>query len=203
MKYFFLLLTTSVIFLLSCEETSNTPFYEEAPFPDQPVYGERTDFIQYQFNENTYFYKENANTTVNAIDQNGTFRFSYQRSEQLDNPVQLSFTAPKVRETEFNNVNNSNVSFKPSLGTVWAIKAQGNQLYAGGNFGTAGTIFANHIAMWDGNIWQTVGQGLNGRVRVISIAPNGDLYVGGDFTRADGNVARRIAKWDGSDEQCY
>lgn len=73
-----------------------------------------------------------------------------------------------------------------------------NNLYAGGNFTTAGGVAANYIAKWDGSAWSALGTGMNLGVLVIAIGPDGSVYAGGDSTTAGGIAANRIAKWNGS-----
>ena len=41
-----------------------------------------------------------------------------------------------------------------------AVDASGN-LYAGGNFTTAGGVTANYIAKWNGTSWSALGSGMN------------------------------------------
>lgn len=80
--------------------------------------------------------------------------------------------------------------------------AGGFDLYAGGNFTTAGGVTANRIAKWNGTTWSALGTGCNAWVESIAFADNGaggyDVYAGGQFTTAGGLSANAIAKWDGS-----
>jgi hypothetical protein len=79
-------------------------------------------------------------------------------------------------------------------------------LYAGGDFDTAGTVLANNIAKWDGNAWSALGCGiehvvdLDGQTGVFSLAvdKNDNLYVGGGFDAAGETPANYIARRDGS-----
>ena len=86
-------------------------------------------------------------------------------------------------------------------GTVNAIAVQGNLVYVGGSFTTAGGIPANRIAMWTGGNWSPLGtgsaNGVGGTVNAI-LADGADIYVGGSFTTAGGSTARGAAKWNGS-----
>jgi len=70
-------------------------------------------------------------------------------------------------------------------------------LYAGGQFFTAGGTSAFRIAKWDGSAWSALGTGMNGTVWAVALS-GGDLYAGGDFTTAGGTSASNIAKWNGS-----
>ena len=76
----------------------------------------------------------------------------------------------------------------------------GTNLYAGGDFTTAGGVTANNIAKWDGSAWSALGSGMScWRSYVYALAVSGtNLYAGGEFTTAGGVSANSIAKWDGS-----
>ena len=80
---------------------------------------------------------------------------------------------------------------------VAALAVSGADLYAGGNFYTAGGEVANCIAKWNGTAWSALASGLNGIVKTLAIS-GPDLYVGGRFTAAGDVTANRIAKWNGS-----
>ena len=87
---------------------------------------------------------------------------------------------------------------------VNALAVNGNNVYVGGAFTTAGGNAANYVARWTDSLlllWWTLGSGAANGVNgnVYTLALNGsDVYVGGPFTAAGGNAASRIAKWDGS-----
>jgi hypothetical protein len=88
--------------------------------------------------------------------------------------------------------------FHPYPG-VHALAVSGSDLYAGGDFDTAGGIAASSIAKWDGNGWSALGSGMGTYGFVYALAVSGsNLYAGGSFTTAGGNAANNIAKWDGS-----
>ena len=81
-----------------------------------------------------------------------------------------------------------------SLVAVMALAVSGTNLYAGGQFTTAGGVPANNIAKWDGNAWSALGSGMDVDVYVL-VANGTNLYAGGDFSMAGANG---IAKWNGS-----
>ena len=78
-----------------------------------------------------------------------------------------------------------------------AMDHEGN-LYAGGEFTTAGGIAANYVAKWNGMAWTNLGSGTGGKIRALITDSSGNLYAGGVFTNAGGVAANNIAKWDGS-----
>ena len=80
-----------------------------------------------------------------------------------------------------------------------AFDSSGN-LYAGGDFTTAGGVAANGIAQWDGSSWSALGSGLGNAVRALAVDSSGNLYAGGAFTTAGGVTANRIVKWVGFED---
>ena len=82
--------------------------------------------------------------------------------------------------------------------SVTALALDGSNLYAGGDFTTAGGVAANRVARWNGNNWTNLGSGLSGTA-VYALAHDGvNLYAGGDFTNAGGVVANNVAMWNGT-----
>ena len=84
--------------------------------------------------------------------------------------------------------------------SVNSILVYNGDLYAGGQFDTAGGMPANNIAKWDGTSWSALGLGLPGyNYIVLTLAVyNGALYAGGRFDTAGGLRANNIAKWNGT-----
>ncbi|HTV43549.1 MAG TPA: hypothetical protein VMF08_23500 [Candidatus Sulfotelmatobacter sp.] len=77
-----------------------------------------------------------------------------------------------------------------------ALEYDGTYLYAGGNFGQAGTVAANNIARWNGNAWSAMGSGFSGPVLALC-SVGGTLYAGGNFTNASLSITN-LARWNGS-----
>ena len=91
--------------------------------------------------------------------------------------------------------------YSPFIYTL-AADNRGN-VYAGGQFSTAGGINAENIARWNGETWSELGGGIQSgekiKAAVISIvADGGNVYVGGNFQAAGGNPMGSIAKWNGT-----
>ena len=80
---------------------------------------------------------------------------------------------------------------------VYALAVSGTDLYAGGDFATAGGVSANRIAKWNGNAWSALGPGMDGSVTALAVSAT-NLYAGGYFTTTGGVTANYIAKWNGS-----
>ena len=79
-----------------------------------------------------------------------------------------------------------------------AVDVSGN-LYAWGDFTTAGGVAAQNIAKWDGMAWSALGSGISGPVSAVAVDGSGSVYAGGDFATAEGVPVNNIAKWDGSE----
>ena len=73
----------------------------------------------------------------------------------------------------------------------FALGVAGNgDVYAGGDFTTAGGAAANRIARWNGTAWSPLGTGVSNVVNGLTVGPTGKLYVGGAFTTTgDGSKA--------------
>jgi N-acetylneuraminic acid mutarotase len=89
-------------------------------------------------------------------------------------------------------------------GGVYALLADGRDLYAGGGFtrpGDMSAIILNHIARYDTTIpgWHPLpNQGLDSDVHALMVS-GGDLYVGGKFIRTDSGAVtnlNHIARYD-------
>ena len=82
-------------------------------------------------------------------------------------------------------------------------RRDGEDLYAGGSFQTAGGLRVNNVAGWDGSSWSALGNGVDGTVYALgtfddSSGEGCSLYAGGDFRTAGETSAKFIARWDGS-----
>lgn len=83
-------------------------------------------------------------------------------------------------------------------GQVLAMVADNGLLYGAGSFLTASGLNVNRIAVWDGQQWSALGNGMNSTVRALAIDENGNLYAGGDFITADSLYVNHIAVWNGN-----
>jgi len=77
---------------------------------------------------------------------------------------------------------------RPERVSALATDATGN-LYAAGEFATAGASPARNIAKWDGHAWSPLGEGTAFAVRAFAVARTGQVYAG------DGGS--RVLAWDG------
>src|SRR5262249_31012347 len=85
---------------------------------------------------------------------------------------------------------------------VGILAVSGTNLYAAGQFDTAGQVTARCLAKWNGSAWSRLGSGIIDPYTTAwigSLALMGsDLYVGGRFTNAGGVTVNNVAKWNGS-----
>ena len=79
-------------------------------------------------------------------------------------------------------------------GGVTALAVIGTDLYAGGDFTTAGGVPANNIGKWDGRGWSALGSGLDDEVWALEADGAGHLLVGGHFSLAGTNSGPCIAQ---------
>ncbi|MBX7209370.1 MAG: choice-of-anchor D domain-containing protein [Verrucomicrobiaceae bacterium] len=81
-----------------------------------------------------------------------------------------------------------------SGGTVYSLMAGASELYAGGDFTSAGGVSsAVRIAKWNGSAWSGVNNGVNNVVLALAWI-DGEAWVGGGFTHvgAGGNYAGSV-----------
>lgn len=87
------------------------------------------------------------------------------------------------------------------VGSIHATGSDGQNLYVGGNFKSAGGIRTNNIVKWDGEKWSSLGggpeNGLNGTVQAITYK-DGKLFVGGMFSKAGSEQVYGLVYWDGA-----
>ncbi|MFZ4622413.1 MAG: hypothetical protein ACOYNS_17755, partial [Bacteroidota bacterium] len=80
------------------------------------------------------------------------------------------------------------------------IDAKNNTIYAGGDFRSAGGVWAMGVAQWNGTKWDSIGWGVNvGTVTAIR-ASGSNVYVGGGFDIVDSGrfiPTWNVARWDG------
>ncbi|MDB5034595.1 MAG: Transrane protein [Chlorobi bacterium] len=79
-------------------------------------------------------------------------------------------------------------------GDVYAIAANGEDVFIGGGFDELDKQTAHRVARWNGSSWLPLGDGVNGNVNALAVVGD-NLYVGGQFTLAGGIGASNIAVW--------
>lgn len=87
--------------------------------------------------------------------------------------------------------------------TIRALLAMPNgDLYAGGEFTTAGDVPAAGIARWAGGMWHPLGAGLTyyntDAVLVLTALPGGDVVAGGSFIISGSLYVNNVARWNGT-----
>jgi len=92
-------------------------------------------------------------------------------------------------------------------GQINAVAIDGNNVYVGGVFNSAGGVPANNVAVWNSldGTWSNMANGVTGctaanfcTTTVYALAVNGpNVFVGGNFTRVGGVVvANGLARWN-------
>lgn len=85
-------------------------------------------------------------------------------------------------------------------GEVKTIIADGNSIFIGGDFTTAGDVLTRNIARWDGNDWhELVPGGIPGPVEALLIDQDGSLIIGGNFLIPGSPTLRNAVRWSGSE----
>lgn len=82
--------------------------------------------------------------------------------------------------------------------TKWGIESAcvfNNKLFVGGDVLCSDGKYSKGIACWDGTIWNHLGEGLSGVVKVMEVYKN-ELYVGGLFDSAGTKIVNNIARWN-------
>ncbi|MBI2722805.1 MAG: T9SS type A sorting domain-containing protein [Bacteroidetes bacterium] len=86
-----------------------------------------------------------------------------------------------------------------SITKIKTIQNYNGEIYAAGSF----EADSRNILRWNGNVWQTVGNGIigNGSIDVPinkMIVYQNKLYIAGNFITQDGNAGNNIVSWDGN-----
>ncbi len=77
----------------------------------------------------------------------------------------------------------------------------GEALFCGGQFNSAGSISGASIARWDGTTWAPLGSGIEDNVNALEVYDDGNgpqLYAGGSIVKAGGMRVSGVARWDGT-----
>jgi trimeric autotransporter adhesin len=85
----------------------------------------------------------------------------------------------------------------PNAWIVTMTTLPSGELFVGGAFTWVPGFTTANTARWDGQTWQPLSTGTNGRVRAIANAQNGDLLVAGDFNTIAGVAAAGVARRSG------
>jgi trimeric autotransporter adhesin len=80
-----------------------------------------------------------------------------------------------------------------------AVAIDGQRIYIGGDFSTLGNATANHIGLWNGTDWSSLGSGLDKEVFTIAVDGHGSIYAGGWFTFSGSKAVNHIARWNGQE----
>jgi hypothetical protein len=95
----------------------------------------------------------------------------------------------------------SGTSPVPYLGAAGQVDdvaiAPDGTVYLAGSFGDAAGLAANNVVAWNGNDYQALGTGLEGRIPALAIDEAGTLWAVGSVDVA-GNVTSQLYRWTGT-----
>jgi hypothetical protein len=139
---------------------------------------------------------------VEALAVSGTNLYVAGNFTRVTNSSGLAITVNRI--AKWDGLNWSSVGSGVD-NTIRSLTVVGRDLFAGGDFKSAGGKSALCVAKWNGSTWSALGSGITlstdpfsrGQVWCMTISGS-DLYVGGSFDTAGGTTASNIAKWDGS-----
>ena len=88
----------------------------------------------------------------------------------------------------------------PSSGGVYAVVRSGDYVYIGGFIFNSDDPAKRFVRRFNikTNKWSAVGEGLNNRVRALTVDAKGDVYAAGSFTASGATSLNGLAKWDGT-----
>lgn len=130
------------------------------------------------------------NTNFEGTD---TFQYSVADNEGLaSNPATVTVQVNALDNSRWSALG-SGVNIAPR-----ALAIDGNDVYVGGTFTTAGGQSIQKIARWDGGVWSALGSGsvIPSHSTVFAVA-SGDsgVFIGGDFNSVDGKDLPYLARF--------
>src|SRR5690606_6333090 len=77
---------------------------------------------------------------------------------------------------------------------------EGERIFVGGKFSSAGGISARNIAVWNSSAtaWTTLGDGIDGSINALATL-NGSIFAAGSFPSIGIFSMNSISRWDGYD----
>ena len=84
-------------------------------------------------------------------------------------------------------------------GAVLAVASQDGRLVSAGSFTHSGLASASDVAIWNGSLWEALGNGTDGPVQAVASTGSG-LYMGGRFLWAGGRPSAHLGEWISSDQ---
>ena len=81
---------------------------------------------------------------------------------------------------------------------VMKTSSDGNLLIMAGDFSEVDGVAANSVIGWDGENWQTFGDGVAGEIHAIATQSQGKFYIGGNFILNGNEAFSNIAFWNGT-----
>ena len=90
-------------------------------------------------------------------------------------------------------------SWSPYVGNITGLGVYKNELYAGGEFDTAGTVYCNSIAKWNGYAWDSLADNHLCGDPYSMVVHDSNLYIGGFIAGGGGTcTVNGVSRWDGN-----
>jgi hypothetical protein len=135
-----------------------------------------------------------VNSEVRALAVSGTDLYAGGDFALATNTGPVAVTVNRIAKWDGNNWSALGSGMNNS---VYSLAASGSDVYAGGDFSTAGGTNASRIAKWNGSSWLALGSGTDSRVSALATFGS-DVFAAGELTTAGGGAANYVAKWNGS-----
>ncbi|QQS07817.1 MAG: hypothetical protein IPK69_07285 [Phycisphaerales bacterium] len=87
-------------------------------------------------------------------------------------------------------------SFNATISTATTLS--NGAIVVGGSFTRMGARTMNHVALWNGRTWQSLGDGLPYIVLSLASTPDGEIIAGGWFNVNGMNVSNVVSRWTGN-----
>lgn len=124
------------------------------------------------------------------------------RAEQQQKTFEPLLSTDIFKTDKMNRIHPDDIYWTDQFGlsgfdnAIYSMAVYENQLVVAGFFTSVGIWGMNHIAVWNGNYWNFLGDA-NGEVLSLTVYDS-KLIAAGNFTNIGGISVKNIAQWDGN-----